>query len=1668
MDKSHPTARSSCTKCSPLTLSDNQDPINDICPINFIDLSQFKDINIDIYPYGDEFNERATIGFWIFFADLTGSRSLENDIYHVVLKNRIVISLVPGDDKIISYCHSFEDLYRKVTSDTKLYSYYSDKNSEYVVSDVIPSSKQKDGLEFETMNGKWFHVSCGISFDHRKLYLKSVVNGINSVHNKSLPLEKLYPGSGVNNDGESDFFFSHIINKGDPLTLSIKNFGNSNAKIYVRHLIFFKELMDENLQYMYFDLTDVGAKEFPEIVYQLPLKELYFESPYRIKGYQYDYPDEIKNYDILLESSHADREDFYPPLNFYRIILNTPNKAYKRIDLKEVSGEIERDLDDSFSNANYVYDDNKLLHCKDGYFYYYTGTPPTFQCNPSKCGAGYITYPGVLTSTTSTGYCDYAHLINNADFDYNNNKFCSNYPLTYNLFFNCLDDTKNYYMQYSGFYNSQTLKIDLAQSLSSYIIEFWFYPDFFLQAKARQTQFTYPTYTKNYFFHSNVMDCYFVQTDRLIPYLYDSKTIKQVTTLYNSNEWNKFVIHGKYLKDSDDYIKTVYVNHAFDQPFAFAAAKASTTTSLSSIIFCENKCQDIDGQNIHWTTGYYKDLRIWNGDLASYSEVVQYNDFYPPTSADYKKTINAILCYYPLYNQYIANNKITDLDTSKSNCKISLDHGTYNLKKYNYRYKVDIIEGNGLDQKYSKHGSDPAFIDTCDNGCSRCWERTFCYKCQSGYFLSGRKCLIISKKYFRSPPIPKADSTLNFADITNGVTISFWTKPMGFENNVQEILTIGSSNSLSLYYSSEDDPAPAYGLYILGNNAGITDNKNKIIACESEFRDNMGKWTFISIAYHKQKNYVNPDSFFPRMMKFEINTDSIPVDIEGNKIINDPNFSTITIKKGYFGLFSPVKFYNEFIIQAITYEKSNQLTAPFSVPIPTLQLTCSSSDTNCVADEEPDLGLFIDSCSLYQDTLTTDNSCLNLCSGNGWERCTCWAQNYNSQMLLKNDNKTLCRPLDYINFAKMEPIKITGLSSASSSKKCTLQFWMFAYSYSPNGFGGITFDWKGHNKIKLDCSDYSCKFTCYQKDASGQTLKIEDIKINQWVFLSCAVDYDKKIMYINATTEDNINSYADHTNVIDDIPSPTSELTISDDSSYDEWGILFFRQIRLWKNAFFNPEFLSRVLIETPSKFPDLLHSWEPVYNGKMVDAYAQNNLKVVDIVDSSKEFTVYYGPSNKLFRTYGMNVIDESKYSILTMCSEDGLYYDVTLKRCMQFLDLSKMNDFTFKDLPSGYSGNYALAFWVFFEQADLYKNDGLHISWSRHLEITIQVDDFLKGYCLPQGYYTDYESNDPTFLTRYNDALNKADLRLLPEGLSEDGNWIWVICSVSYYKRNFYMMGNYGNTNEQNIIPEVLIPGTGGAGTETRTSYPMRFYLSDLNNNNMYKSKLSVTNINPNKKLYLREILLFRNYIPTWYAEKIKYMNMKDLSNNELPALAFVANFADFDLDTKKLKYYIYERGYGATTYEKVESSLLLTVRNAGSTFELSANFNFQSLCDLSANNPNKYDPENKICVTINNCNLQDLKALYCMDEYVPIACQAGSLITQVELDEVDDKGNKIKRINCTSQCEVEEFITPGTPKDRGICNAECDLVTKDNNGKCPITAKSMACQDGNDGTH
>ena len=128
----------------------------------------------------------------------------------------------------------------------------------------------------------------------------------------------------------------------------------------MRHLIFFKELIDENLQYMYFDFTN--AQNFPEILYQLPFDELLIEGSYKLVGYLYDTGEKKPTEkDVTLLLSHSDREDFQAPLNFYRLLLNKPNEKYRTIDLKQ-NQEL---VTSSLSNGLYYYDDQKILNCKE-------------------------------------------------------------------------------------------------------------------------------------------------------------------------------------------------------------------------------------------------------------------------------------------------------------------------------------------------------------------------------------------------------------------------------------------------------------------------------------------------------------------------------------------------------------------------------------------------------------------------------------------------------------------------------------------------------------------------------------------------------------------------------------------------------------------------------------------------------------------------------------------------------------------------------------------------------------------------------------------------------------------------------------------------------------------------------------------------------------------------------------------------------------------------------------------------------------------------------------------------------------------------------------------------------------------------------------------------------
>ena len=278
--------------------------------------------------------------------------------------------------------------------------------------------------------------------------------------------------------------------------------------------------------------------------------------------------------------------------------------------------------------------------------------------------------------------------------------------------------------------------------------------------------------------------------------------------------------------------------------------------------------------------------------------------------------------------------------------------------------------------------------------------------------------------------------------------------------------------------------------------------------------------------------------------------------------------------------------------------------------------------------------------------------------------------------------------------------------------------------------------------------------------------------------------------------------------------------------------------------------------------------------------------------------------------------------------------------------------------------------------------------------------------------------------------------------------------MCSVSYYNRKFYIQSD-DEEEEEDIIAEDLFQ------SEEKTSYPMRFYLSDLNNNVMYKSTLSIINIQKQRKIYLREILLFRNFIPFWYSQKFRYMNMRMLSDNQFPALLFAVNFAQFDLEIKKLDYCYYERLYGSTYYQRVDTSMKLYEREFGSTFELSANFRFQPLCDLSQISFKKYDVKNRTCIDMKDCTLSTIKAVYCMEENVPLICESGLALT---IDNSLDPPKVICPDECLVNHESYSYLTPGTAGNLGICNSFCPVESKDSvSDDCTPKIRNMKCNPG-----
>ena len=1719
-DDFNPAGLNYCKKCNVMSVT--EEPKDGYCSIGYVDVTKFEDFEVKVKPDGEDYDDRHTLGFWLFLADTNLSRSKDNDgplsdeikngpnpqkndiLHHVVLKDRLVITIIQRVKKFSVYCHVYEDLFSMNVTDKKVFdpkyllgNFYP--HPHYFLNFTVPSDEQKEVMvgddrdsvdeDFhKTIDGHWVHVSCAESFDHGLYYLKTVINGkvkSKEDHLEHAPFRRKFPidadednpPQDVIIEVQSDKYFKHIIYDDNTLLLQFKNWHLSRSKVYFRHLTLFKEYIPIKMQYMYFDYHNIG--NFYELLYYLPFDQLYYGTVYKIKGYSYEYKEEDIFLNFTKKNIKDEKDIITPALNFKHLNFPPVNKKYKEIDLtpNEYNPLLKND------KQKYVYDDYQAMCCEK-----YLDTNKN-ECDDTCINFHEVPFVGV---NDKSGYCDYTcqesmtclydqPAGNNLDYD---GGFCTELSKAYNLFYRCEDNQVDYYLQYSGFYNSAKMEKKI-KKMYSYLLEFWYYDDYFLKHLGKKF-YGDPSHGKHYILHTNVIDFYFtilkqgeeMYYDKNIYYMFFDEPPATLSA-FKHQEWNRIYIYSRYNRTIEEYEITVGLNSQSN--LVYRNQYYPTNGALENIIFCDKVCKDFEEKVMHWATGYYKNFRIWDGNNASPKILAQYDTFYP----DLINRVSAIKYYFPMTNKYISNNRVID---PKNKEEFVIAHGKYYFRKYNYCSTFDILEAqkiygtcNYYLEGFKIDGKEISYTYLpCYPLCERCWctdlggDNESCRKCRVGsYLTSGYRCNLIGSYFFKSPNLLNRNLDAKVQKITlienkPAVTVTFWSKTFGFAGDDHIVMfQIGESLEI-VFSSSDDDPVRPYGLSVV--------IENRLISNVFDFRNQIGDWVFFSIAHHKEIS-DSGTVFFPTMMKFELQDQSYAVNISNvNPLMNLDSF---TIKKDYFGLVANVKFYDRYIIGSLGYEQESgkflQKT-PFYVPVPVASFFVQApsdtgcfdtsyleganiNDFECVPDENPSYGVNNDNCYL-SDPFNGDNArttnlkkCFNLCYGNnGINQCSCINYNYNSQMIFRNNDKNACRYMEYINFANSDPIVIDNVQTARETKRYTMQFWMYAYNYLPGRFGGVTFFWDGHNKIIVQKGSQSegnnkYEFHCIpyaEGDTEAPRRLIKIIEINKWNYLSCAVDFVEINYYINVNTYFN-ELELERANLIETSPTnllltqTKTTLSITDNSKFEDWGVLFFKHIRLWKWCYFNAEFLSRLKLKTTSKFPYLLEQWEPEHG--MIRDFSKDYFDSFIVKELSRHntFRVKYNGH------YGMNVVDDYFYNDPVNCTEDGQYYDVAIEKCLQFIDLSKMKDFQFNNLPYAYSGSYSMSIWIFLEDASVI-SQGLHINWSQHLQITIIRTTRLEAYCFPQGYYSDSVSNE-NIQSKFSNSLNVGQAYLLDEYTSESATWINVICSVSHYNREYYVNGmdekslSIKTFNNEYLYKDI--------SKTTHSFYPMRYFFSTTsgaNNNTLLRTTLSIQKITNTKRIYFRSITLFRDYIPYWYNKILRNMNLVNLEAYKMPSVLFFANFAEFTLSNKNLVYRYQFRpyNYGSGQGMVIERfNKVLELADTSATFELCANFRFMPLCEFSTKTKMKYDPNRNYCVFIADCDLTELNAYYCMEERTPICCLPHYYITS------DDSG----QIYCRGGCINEDIRNPGTHETQGICNSNCIKGTK----QCPGTSSA-----------
>lgn len=904
---------SACFSSSKYYYSDNIDNASGIpgnhCTLEYFDFSKVSaepsdSLFINDVPVATHWN--FSIDFWIWTYKMS---NLSNTVYKIIYADfmTIVISSKNNSSEDVDlHCIPFEynynirDMSNKTLINAKLLQWNNGSKNVF-------SSNSSSGL----IKYEWVNIKCAFSYDYMTSY--ALINDIGSENTLDIP----YWDTSINPRLPNNSF--HTLNKkfysNNKTQLILQHFNGASQETYLRNLnvfnIYIPINITKNVKFSYYNLYISLNSKIPNLLFTIPFDNINGNNNFNSKVYDFYNNNE---FNFKISSSAGPNARYIPSVFFKRIpFIAELNKTYTDSDLN---------LTTLINTATYeltFMENTKGLTCTNQKFLYndyncYNSCPSSSFRSIFSKGGNYGSICNMICDSNVSS-CPSSISPNSS---LSNNFSCkANYI---NNYYRCLDKSNdnnyiNTAFQFSNFFNTPGVKIDLGEDIGNFTVDFWFKIDFYA-LKSYNSEATIKTYLSNKLIF--LTDSFSINYDSNADFIVVKVNGNIVTSLnkaiYSQYEWFHIVFNKNSNKESYFSIN----NNLNDTLVAgYTPTVINTPITLRYIYFCNNGYDTICNDN--WGDYYYKDLKIWKNT----SYINAYYDI------DTSKTSESILIYFKMDIENLVNAVIKCTNCSGSIVSITND----------FMNTVDNIDkghifniGNNISHtnlyssgKYVTYMGNNANEDTisltvmdCNIRCTKCFGANIneCLECVPGYILENTTCVDINSYpynfgYFvyQHPPIGDDldvtfDASNFFAGNPNSVTVFFFVKFLSINyNSVGNICLIQLDNNFCFYSVYKSSTTFDFELIHNGNTL--------FSIPYSTLTNFIGYWTPISISVYKEKAPYND---FISMISMTYNMDLLEY-MPGISTYYNIDIKEVTLKKqSFIGLYSHLILYDSFII----------------------------------------------------------------------------------------------------------------------------------------------------------------------------------------------------------------------------------------------------------------------------------------------------------------------------------------------------------------------------------------------------------------------------------------------------------------------------------------------------------------------------------------------------------------------------------------------------------------------------------------------------------------------------------------------------------------------------------------------------------------------------------